>query len=298
MQKAIASTHGKNNWLEVPVKNILDDKIFEWGISTFSTPDKVEIQGISTISPKYQKTDSKTVVYSTEGEGQVLKLSNKVKTPEELFSIFASLYKDAEGNPANATAASIATWLTIKNNQYIDAFKGKINNDFDRTDEMLLSVLGDLDDGKTIELKLPSNFAVNYMASGKKVDDISTDKAYHRVHEMSPSETHITIDGNKQVNNCNSIPGAYHYTDILMYYFDPDTGEKIGDKVKTENDDGTISYNFEYNHNVADLNAKAYSIYEQVAFANLSYFASEQAFNIDNTSQTFKYGVVDVLPGY
>ncbi len=295
MQKAIEKAYGTDNWMSVSAESLLDDDIYEWGVTEFNTPDVVEIHPISTVSNLYDKSESKTTIYSTNAK--TLSFDNSIKTVEDLYSKFASVYKDADGNSAGATASSVATWLTIRNNQYNEAFSGKINNDGDRTDLMLLDTLKDLKDGETLTLDIPSAFGVNLTASGKSVDGLSEGRGYHIIHEMSPSDTNFTLDSDKVIKDCEDTKDVYDFIDILTYYYDPDTGEKLADKIEVEDEDGNKTYEFTYNTNVADLNAKAYSLYEQFAYDHIDYFAGKQTIDVDGKESTFDYGVFDVKKG-
>ena len=292
MQKKIAEHYGVDNWMEADIDKVLNDNLYEMGIMEFQTPDIVEIHGISTVSPLYYKSESATTLYNTENDTIVL--DNSIKTVEDLYAAFAENYKDTSGKDASTTAASIATWLTIKDNQYNKAFEGKINNDGDRTDLMLLQTLSELGDGETLELKLPQTFGVNITASGLNIEDVSVNDAYHIVHEMTPTASSFTLDGSKKVMSDEDTAGLYDFVDIATMYSDPDTLETYATKEKDENG----NYVFQYNLNVADLNAKTYSLYEQFAYDHMDFFAAKQNIDIDGESKEYEFGVFDVKEGY
>ena len=292
MQKKIAEYYGVENWMEVDIDKVLNDNLYEMGIMEFQTPDIVEIHGISTVSPLYYKSESQTTLYSTENDKIVL--DNSIKTVEDLYAAFQENYRDNSGKEISTTAASIATWLTIKDNQYNEAFEGKINNDGDRTDLMLLETLGELKDGETLELNLPKTFGLNITASGVNIEDISVQDAYHIVHEMTPMESSFTLDGSKKVMSDEDTAGLYDFVDIATLYSDPDTLEPYATKEKDENGD----YIFQYNLNVADLNAKTYSLYEQFAYDHMDFFAAKQYIDVDGENKEYQFGVFDVQEGY
>ena len=292
MQKAIAEYYGVENWQEADIEAVLNDDLYEMGIMEFQTPDTVEIHGISTISPLYNRSESATTLYTTQND--TIKLDNSIKTVEDLYAAFASNYADNSGKEASTSAASIATWLTIKDNQYNEAFDGKINNDGDRTDLMLLQTLSELEDGETLELNLPQTFGLNVTASGKSIEDVSIDDAYHIVHEMTPSESSFTLDGSKVIANEEETPGIYDFVDIATLYSDPDTLEPYATKTLDENG----NYVFQYNLDVADLNAKTYSLYEQFAYDHMDFFAATQTIDVDGEEKEYQFGVFDVEEGY
>ena len=292
MQKKIAEYYGVENWMEADIDKVLNDNLYEMGIMEFQTPDIVEIHGISTVSPLYYKSESQTTLYSTENDKIVL--DNSIKTVEDLYAAFQENYRDNSGKEISTTAASIATWLTIKDNQYNEAFEGKINNDGDRTDLMLLETLGELKDGETLELNLPKTFGLNITASGVNIEDISVQDAYHIVHEMTPMESSFTLDGSKKVMSDEDTAGLYDFVDIATLYSDPDTLEPYATKEKDENGD----YIFQYNLNVADLNAKTYSLYEQFAYDHMDFFAAKQYIDVDGENKEYQFGVFDVQEGY
>ena len=292
MQKAIAEYYGVENWQEADIEAVLNDDLYEMGIMEFQTPDTVEIHGISTISPLYNRSESATTLYTTQND--TIKLDNSIKTVEDLYAAFASNYADNSGKEASTSAASIATWLTIKDNQYNEAFDGKINNDGDRTDLMLLQTLSELEDGETLELNLPQTFGLNVTASGKSIEDVSIDDAYHIVHEMTPSESSFTLDGSKVVASEEETPGIYDFVDIATLYSDPDTLEPYATKTLDENG----NYVFQYNLDVADLNAKTYSLYEQFAYDHMDFFAATQTIDVDGEEKEYQFGVFDVEEGY
>ena len=246
-------------WMNIDnFDELLNTKLYdEFGITSLIAPDQVEIHGISSESPLYNKTESATTIYSTKND--TITLDNSVETLDELYAAFAGQYKDIHGNNADTTAASIATWLAIKDNQYNeDIFGDRLNDDGDRVDTVLLDILKGLDDGETIELKLPDAFGVNLTASGKPLESVSPEDAYHIVHEMSPTELSFTLDADKKVTDETQTQGVYDFIDILTYYQDPDTGELYAQKTEKEDADGNKYYEFTYNQNVPDLNAKAY----------------------------------------
>ena len=292
MQKAIAEYYGVENWQEADIEAVLNDDLYEMGIMEFQTPDTVEIHGISTISPLYNRSESATTLYTTQND--TIKLDNSIKTVEDLYAAFASNYADNSGKEASTSAASIAAWLTIKDNQYNEAFDGKINNDGDRTDLMLLQTLSELEDGETLELNLPQTFGLNVTASGKSIEDVSIDDAYHIVHEMTPSESSFTLDGSKVVASEEETPGIYDFVDIATLYSDPDTLEPYATKTLDENG----NYVFQYNLDVADLNAKTYSLYEQFAYDHMDFFAATQTIDVDGEEKEYQFGVFDVEEGY
>ena len=292
MQKAIAEYYGVENWQEADIEAVLNDDLYEIGIMEFQTPDTVEIHGISTISPLYNRSESATTLYTTQND--TIKLDNSIKTVEDLYAAFASNYADNSGKEASTSAASIAAWLTIKDNQYNEAFDGKINNDGDRTDLMLLQTLSELEDGETLELNLPQTFGLNVTASGKSIEDVSIDDAYHIVHEMTPSESSFTLDGSKVVASEEETPGIYDFVDIATLYSDPDTLEPYATKTLDENG----NYVFQYNLDVADLNAKTYSLYEQFAYDHMDFFAATQTIDVDGEEKEYQFGVFDVEEGY
>ena len=292
MQKKIAEYYGVENWMEADIDKVLNDNLYEMGIMEFQTPDIVEIHGISTVSPLYYKSESQTTLYSTENDKIVL--DNSIKTVEDLYAAFQENYRDNSGKEISTTAASIATWLTIKDNQYNEAFEGKINNDGDRTDLMLLETLGELKDGETLELNLPKTFGLNITASGVNIEDISVQDAYHIVHEMTPMESSFTLDGSKKVMSDEDTAGLYDFVDIATLYSDPDTLEPYATKEKDENGD----YIFQYNLDVADLNAKTYSLYEQFAYDHMDFFAAKQYIDVDGENKEYQFGVFDVQEGY
>ena len=292
MQKAIAEYYGVENWQEADIEAVLNDDLYEMGIMEFQTPDTVEIHGISTISPLYNRSESATTLYTTQND--TIKLDNSIKTVEDLYAAFASNYADNSGKEASTSAASIAAWLTIKDNQYNEAFDGKINNDGDRTDLMLLQTLSELEDGETLELNLPQTFGLNVTASGKSIEDVSIDDAYHIVHEMTPSESSFTLDGSKVIANEEETPGIYDFVDIATLYSDPDTLEPYATKTLDENG----NYVFQYNLDVADLNAKTYSLYEQFAYDHMDFFAATQTIDVDGEEKEYQFGVFDVEEGY
>ena len=292
MQKAIAEYYGVENWQEADIEAVLNDDLYEMGIMEFQTPDTVEIHGISTISPLYNRSESATTLYTTQND--TIKLDNSIKTVEDLYAAFASNYADNSGKEASTSAASIATWLTIKDNQYNEAFDGKINNDGDRTDLMLLQTLSELEDGETLELNLPQTFGLNVTASGKSIEDVSIDDAYHIVHEMTPSESSFTLDGSKVIASEEETPGIYDFVDIATLYSDPDTLEPYATKTLDENG----NYVFQYNLDVADLNAKTYSLYEQFAYDHMDFFAATQTIDVDGEEKEYQFGVFDVEEGY
>ena len=292
MQKAIAEYYGVEDWQEADIEAVLNDDLYEMGIMEFQTPDTVEIHGISTISPLYNRSESATTLYTTQND--TIKLDNSIKTVEDLYAAFASNYADNSGKEASTSAASIAAWLTIKDNQYNEAFDGKINNDGDRTDLMLLQTLSELEDGETLELNLPQTFGLNVTASGKSIEDVSIDDAYHIVHEMTPSESSFTLDGSKVVASEEETPGIYDFVDIATLYSDPDTLEPYATKTLDENG----NYVFQYNLDVADLNAKTYSLYEQFAYDHMDFFAATQTIDVDGEEKEYQFGVFDVEEGY
>ena len=292
MQKAIAEYYGVENWQEADIEAVLNDDLYEMGIMEFQTPDTVEIHGISTISPLYNRSESATTLYTTQND--TIKLDNSIKTVEDLYAAFASNYADNSGKEASTSAASIAAWLTIKDNQYNEAFDGKINNDGDRTDLMLLQTLSELEDGETLELNLPQTFGLNVTASGKSIEDVSIDDAYHIVHEMTPSESSFTLDGSKVIASEEETPGIYDFVDIATLYSDPDTLEPYATKTLDENG----NYVFQYNLDVADLNAKTYSLYEQFAYDHMDFFAATQTIDVDGEEKEYQFGVFDVEEGY
>ena len=292
MQKAIAEYYGVENWQEADIEAVLNDDLYEMGIMEFQTPDTVEIHGISTISPLYNRSESATTLYTTQND--TIKLDNSIKTVEDLYAAFASNYADNSGKEASTSAASIAAWLTIKDNQYNEAFDGKINNDGDRTDLMLLQTLSELEDGETLELNLPQTFGLNVTASGKSIEDVSIDDAYHIVHEMTPSESSFTLDGSKVVASEEETPGIYDFVDIATLYSDPDTLEPYATKTLDENG----NYVFQYNLDVADLNAKTYSLYEQFAYDHMDFFAATQTIDVGGEEKEYQFGVFDVEEGY
>ena len=292
MQKAIAEYYGVEDWQEADIEAVLNDDLYEMGIMEFQTPDTVEIHGISTISPLYNRSESATTLYTTQND--TIKLDNSIKTVEDLYAAFASNYADNSGKEASTSAASIAAWLTIKDNQYNEAFDGKINNDGDRTDLMLLQTLSELEDGETLELNLPQTFGLNVTASGKSIEDVSVDDAYHIVHEMTPSESSFTLDGSKVIASEEETPGIYDFVDIATLYSDPDTLEPYATKTLDENG----NYVFQYNLDVADLNAKTYSLYEQFAYDHMDFFAATQTIDVDGEEKEYQFGVFDVEEGY
>ena len=292
MQELIAEYYGVDDWMEADMEDILNDSLYEMGILEFNTPDVVEIHGISTDSPLYERTESSTTLYSTEDD--TITLDNSIESIEDIYEAFASVYKDADGNSASTAAASIAAWLAIRDNQYNEAFDGKINNDGDRTVAMLLETLQELEDGETLELNLPSTFGVNITASGKSIDDVSLDDAYYIVNEMTPTASSVTLDASETVESDTDTEGLYDFIDIATLYSDPDTLETYAEKIQDE--DG--NWVFTYNTNVADLNAKLYSLYEQFAYDHLEFFAASQYIDVDGENTEYEFGVFDVMEGY
>lgn len=299
MQKKIAEYFEVDNWKEADIHDVLDADLYEMGVTEFSVPDIVKIHGVSTVSHLYDKSESASVAYGTSDDTIVL--DNSIKTLEDLYAAFAEKYADVDGNQAGATAASLATLLTIEDNQYNEAFDGKINNDGDRTAPMLLKTLSELGDGETLELEIPDTVIVNLTTSGKALGSVPTDTAYHMIHQMTPSETSFTLPesvsdlAGLKNDDPECMTGApYDFVDIAMYYSDMDTLEPYA--TKTQDEDG--NYVFKFNTNVADLNAKTYSLYEQYAFRHIDFFASTQEIDMDGENKEYEYGVFDVKEGY